>query len=48
MARYMKQLKSVYEKMITAMTINMANPMMGGGAASGGINPFDESLKHND
>ncbi|MDE6028494.1 MAG: gliding motility protein GldL, partial [Muribaculaceae bacterium] len=46
-ARYMKQLNSVYEKMITAMTINMANPMMGGGAA-GGINPFDESLKHND
>ncbi|MDE5790211.1 MAG: gliding motility protein GldL [Muribaculaceae bacterium] len=49
MARYMKQLNSVYEKMITAMTINMANPMMGGGAAaSGGINPFDESLKNND
>lgn len=36
MARYMKQLNSVYEKMITAMTINMSNPMMGGGAA----NPF--------
>ncbi len=31
MARYMKQLNSVYEKMITAMTINMYNPMMGGG-----------------
>ncbi len=30
MARYMKQLNSVYEKMITAMTINMYNPMMGG------------------
>ena len=30
MARYMKQLNQVYEKMITAMTINMANPMMGG------------------
>jgi archaellum component FlaC len=29
MARYMKQLNSVYEKMITAMTINMYNPMMG-------------------
>lgn len=29
MARYMKQLNSVYEKMITAMTINMGNPMMG-------------------
>ena len=30
MARYMKQLNSVYEKMITAMTINMYRPMMGG------------------
>ena len=30
MARYMKQLNAVYEKMITAMTINMYNPMMGG------------------
>ena len=29
MARYMKQLNSVYEKMITAMTINMYNPMGG-------------------
>ncbi len=45
MARYMQQLNSVYEKMITAMTINMANPMMGG-AAAGGVNPFEES-KHN-
>lgn len=50
MARYMKQLNSVYEKMITAMTINMVNPMMGGAAAAGngntagGINPFEESL----
>ena len=34
MARYMKQINSVYEKMITAMTINMHNPMMGG------ANPF--------
>ncbi|MBD5401859.1 gliding motility protein GldL [bacterium] len=35
MARYMKQLNQVYEKMITAMTINMHNPMMGGmGAGS--------------
>lgn len=30
MARYMQQLNSVYEKMITAMTINMYRPMMGG------------------
>lgn len=30
MARYMKQLNSVYEKMLTAMTVNMSNPMMGG------------------
>lgn len=42
MARYMKQLNSVYEKMITAMTINMQNPMMGGAMAGG--NPFDESV----
>ncbi|MDE6792039.1 MAG: gliding motility protein GldL [Muribaculaceae bacterium] len=28
MARYMKQINAVYEKMITAMTINMGNPMM--------------------
>ena len=27
MARYMQQLNSVYEKMITAMTINMYRPM---------------------
>lgn len=35
MARYMQQLNSVYEKMITAMTINMYNPMMGAAAAAG-------------
>ena len=29
MTRYMTQLNSVYEKMVTAMTINMYNPMMG-------------------
>ena len=29
MTRYMQQLNSVYEKMITAMTINMYRPMMG-------------------
>lgn len=39
MARYMKQLNAVYEKMITAMTINMQNPMMGGPSQS---NPFAE------
>ena len=47
MARYMKQLNSVYEKMITAMTINMYNPMMGGAAAAGAnrpdINPFQNN-----
>lgn len=37
MARYMRQLNAVYEKMITAMTINMQNPMMGGVQAA---NPF--------
>ena len=41
MARYMKQLNSVYEKMITAMTINMYNPMMGGAAAPQGQNPVN-------
>lgn len=47
MARYMKQLNSVYERMITAMTINMANPMMGGNpAAMKGVNPFDESINN--
>lgn len=40
MARYMKQLNQVYEKMITAMTINLSNPMMGGGANSQQTNPF--------
>lgn len=45
MARYMKQLNSVYEKMITAMTINMQNPMMGGGMQSG-VNPFDQSINN--
>lgn len=43
MARYMKQLNSVYERMITAMTINMQNPMMGA-AAAGMQNPFEESI----
>lgn len=44
MARYMKQLNSVYEKMITAMTINMHNPMMG--AAVSGSNPFEQSVNN--
>lgn len=49
MARYMKQLNSVYEKMLTAMTINMYNPMMGGqqgtgnNGNNGGFNPFEVS-----
>lgn len=38
MARYMRQLNAVYEKMITAMTINMQNPMMG--AAPQAPSPF--------
>lgn len=46
MARYMRQLNAVYEKMITAMTINMQNPMMGGAPAA---NPFtsEESESNN-
>lgn len=39
MARYMRQLNQVYEKMITAMTINMTNPMMGGAPQM--VNPFE-------
>ena len=35
MAQYMQQLNSVYEKMITAMTINMYRPM----ASPGDLNP---------
>ncbi len=42
MARYMKQLNSVYEKMITAMTINMYNPMMGNGSQPA-ANPFADN-----
>lgn len=38
MARYMKQLNAVYEKMLTAMTINMQNPMAGGARE----NPFKD------
>lgn len=49
MARYMKQLNSVYEKMITAMTINMQNPMMGAAQAAGrSASPFDESMHRQD
>lgn len=49
MARYMKQLNSVYEKMITAMTINMYNPMMGGQQTPGGnvANPFAQGADTN-
>lgn len=53
MARYMKQLNSVYEKMITAMTINMVNPMMNGHAPSPiqempstPENPFEQSINN--
>ncbi len=41
MTRYMQQLNSVYEKMITAMTINMYRPMMGSDMP--GITPQDMS-----
>lgn len=46
MARYMKQLNQVYEKMITAMTINMYNPMMGGGNQPI-QNPFAQNSEDN-
>lgn len=41
MAHYMQQLNSVYEKMITAMTINMYNPM--GMAAHSAVQPSQEA-----
>ena len=41
MSRYMRQLNKIYENMITAMTMNMANPMAGGTAAPRS-NPFEE------
>lgn len=40
MSRYMRQLNKIYENMITAMTMNMANPMAG--AAAPRSNPFEE------
>lgn len=40
MSRYMRQLNKIYENMITAMTMNMANPMMG--AQQQRQNPFEE------
>lgn len=44
MTRYMTQLNSVYEKMVTAMTINMYNPMMGNPAQNrrDEFNPFED------
>ncbi|MDE7351181.1 MAG: gliding motility protein GldL [Muribaculaceae bacterium] len=41
MSRYMRQLNKIYENMITAMTMNMANPMAGAAAAQRS-NPFEE------
>lgn len=51
MTRYMTQLNSVYEKMVTAMTINMYNPMMGGAPAQQPrheFNPFGEESASRD
>lgn len=42
MARYMQQLNKVYERMITAMTINMYNPMMAQAAAAAETAPEAE------
>lgn len=42
MSRYMRQLNKIYENMITAMTVNMANPMMGARQ-----NPFDNQKSDN-
>ncbi|MDE6018886.1 MAG: gliding motility protein GldL [Muribaculaceae bacterium] len=41
MSRYMRQLNKIYENMITAMTMNMANPMAGVQRS----NPFDQTPK---
>ncbi|MDE5998206.1 MAG: gliding motility protein GldL [Muribaculaceae bacterium] len=41
MSRYMRQLNKIYENMITAMTMNMANPMAGVQRQ----NPFDQTPK---
>ncbi len=43
MSRYMRQLNKIYENMITAMTMNMANPMAGVQRA----NPFEEKKSDN-
>lgn len=43
MTRYMTQLNSVYEKMVTAMTINMYNPMMGQPRQQEDFNPYGNS-----
>ena len=43
MTRYMTQLNSVYEKMVTAMTINMYNPMMGQPRRNDEFNPYASS-----
>ncbi|MDE6741391.1 MAG: gliding motility protein GldL [Muribaculaceae bacterium] len=42
MSRYMRQLNKIYENMITAMTMNMANPMAGVANAQPRQNPFEE------
>ena len=42
MSRYMRQLNKIYENMITAMTMNMANPMAGAATAQR-PNPFEEN-----
>lgn len=41
MSRYMRQLNKIYENMITAMTMNMANPMAGVQRP----NPFEQTPK---
>lgn len=40
MTRYMAQLNSIYEKMVTAMTINMYNPVMGQGGRNDEFDPY--------
>ncbi len=47
MARYMQQLNSVYEKMITAMTINMYRPMMNPDGTMPAANPTQQQRPEN-
>ena len=49
MTRYMAQLNHIYEKMVTAMTINMYNPMMGPARREeDDFNPYGQNAPQSD